>query len=62
MDLTDEFTLEDEKGNRYRALEWRKRYMHGIADYRLDDGRHLNRTGETTFEIVESGRKLSRVD
>lgn len=68
---TGRFTCADEDGNRYTVVEYRtvvtitnldgKRHDKlGAFDYKLATGEHVNYLSETEFEIVMSGKKVTR--
>ncbi|MEW5918997.1 MAG: hypothetical protein AB1762_21515 [Gemmatimonadota bacterium] len=71
-DITDQFLVRDDDGNEYQVLVYQKRidtstldrrsFRHGLREARLADGRHLNRIDDNTFEIVEDGIRVTRVD
>ena len=72
-DVIDQFDAIDDEGTTYRVLVWVKRidtsslergrsWTHSsLREARLEDGRHVNRIDDETFEIVETNTRIRRI-
>ncbi|MFM0256074.1 hypothetical protein [Paraburkholderia sediminicola] len=69
--VTEQFKAKDESGNVYQVVVHRNSIntstldgpgsLLGLPDFRLSDGRSLNRISENVFQIVQTGTKIERV-
>ena len=69
--ITDRFTLRGNAGNVYDAIELTEQVPAatfgrpyatepGLKEYKLTDGRRLNKMDETTFQIAATAEMLTR--
>jgi hypothetical protein len=71
MRVTDQFRARDDRGVEYHVVCWKREIdtstyqgrssTLGLTEYRLADGRVLNRVDEDTFDIVATGRRVRRI-
>ncbi|MDR6447453.1 hypothetical protein J2794_003569 [Paraburkholderia terricola] len=69
--VTDQFKAKDDAGNVYQVVVHRNSIntstlngpgsLAGLPDFRLSDGRSLNRLSQDVFQIVQTGTKITRV-
>jgi hypothetical protein len=70
MEVVERFTAVGPDGNRFRVVVLQSRIdtssfdgrssTAGMKSIKLDDGRHVNRIDDNTFEIVETGQLITR--
>lgn len=68
--VTEQFEAKDEQGNSYLVVVHQKQintgsldgegYVLGLKEYCLANGDALNRLSDTTFEVLQTGRQLTR--
>jgi hypothetical protein len=73
-DITGKFKVLSETGGTYEALTLQDRidttgltgrrqtFAYGLRKFRLADGRTMSMLDETTFQIVETGERVKRVE
>jgi hypothetical protein len=71
MRVTGQFRARDDQGVEYRVVCWKREIDTSIyqgrssplgpTEYRLADGRVLNRIDEETFDIVATGKRVRRI-
>ncbi|MGF6976372.1 hypothetical protein QFZ94_004822 [Paraburkholderia sp. JPY465] len=69
--ITDQFQAKDDNGNVYGVVVHQDRIdtsdlsgrssLLGMKEFRLSDGRSVNRISETEFEIVQTRTKIKRI-
>jgi hypothetical protein len=69
--ITEQFKAKDGAGNVYQVVVRRNEInagtldrsgsLLGLPEFRLSDGRALNRVSENVFRIVQTGTEIARV-
>lgn len=68
--VTEQFEATDDQGNSYLVVVHQtainsgsldsQGYVLGLKEYRLADGGALNRLSDTTFQVLQTGRRITR--